>query len=298
MLAIIPFFFSASLDEKALMKETTNEMINEDKVDKENIVKEIERKQNNEQSKKNKVMEFVSPDQQVQFTILNPDDYPYEDLVALKRDLRSAFDDIKLEVGMSDYSKLRTDIVVTLKAYMGEAYTESGANFINLYNYDTDEGEWLHYALVQAIFSTYEHNWLLNEGLAIYHEYYYGYANIHSPAAGVVISLQNKDEAIPLHELLAYDRYQEFDYADYINEETLFEFDTNEYWFIMIQLYSFMIYFIDTNGIDTYIEVLATTEKNIIKSLERASGKSIKQLETDWINYLEPIYEDETYEDM
>jgi hypothetical protein len=287
LLLVTPIFFSAEKD-GTVMKEKSQIEEEDPKLSADEL---LEDQGKDEQEEENyEVVKFYTYDKKVHFTILNTDGYPPLALESLKRDLDIVYKNVNLET--KDYFQQQTEVYVTLKVDMNAGdQLDAASGYMNIYNYDP-ETEWLYYLAVRSIFQEHDHyknfSKLPKEVLALYFEIFYGSIDADPYASDFISYLDQEGKRIPLEELLSAEKYNEFDYDEYVTDDILFEFETNYYWFVHLQAVSFATFFIDTYGMESYASVYELGD--LIPAIEEISGKSLPQLEKEWLEYIDLHY--------
>jgi hypothetical protein len=271
--AMIPFL---SMKNNGVIesKENTSEQLNIEDL-------EIEEDEN----KPKNAITFTTDDDEVEFTIMNPDGLSNEELEAFKEDILLMYNNLQFIIEGSFKKVAFIYVTVHSDEKMGKdemKWTVQSGDF-QVWNYNAEKAP-LIYLLTMSLYKMeYKQSTIQIEGLAHYLEMYFGiYQNLKYHINTILSYLNDEGNLSPLEVLFSQEENAQYDIKGFIDEETLLQYEIDYHFYLDAHTISFTSYLIDWYGIEKYFEFLS--KRNIIAGIEDVYGQSLKKLEKDWHN--------------
>ncbi|MGY3188877.1 peptidase MA family metallohydrolase [Lysinibacillus sp. TE18511] len=236
------------------------------------VPKEKEEEKNNENI-------VVTPDGKITFEIVNNIKVPQEKVESIKDEILTAYDDIQ--------DSIHTDYVPSerINVYLNEGNEISWGlrSKILLYGIREDRYPLVH-ELTHSLLgygNNFEkssgYGYFTPEGFATYMEEKYGKINSYSHQ--FMKSFIDTNKLIPIRNLIDPNQDDSYFRPDLTSQtgDTLM-------WMSYIHSASFIKYLIDTYGLEKFEKIY--NEKNIGEKIEEVYGKSISEIENDWIGFI------------
>ncbi len=231
--------------------------------------------------------EFCTPDGKLTFKIYNQGGFSKTTTEQIKEETLEAYDTIinSVETG---YER---PAIVNIYLFPGEGRPSSNTADIMLYNIHTNTYELVH-ELTHVLLgyggkTTAENGRLTQEGIAVYLQNKIG--NISAPNFGIPIHevmkyIIDTNNNLPMYKLVKPDIAHSIFIPATNNPE-----DRSLYWIAYTQSSSFITYIFEKYGADKFGNIY--NHPNLNSQIQKVYGKSLEELEADWLKYIDSNYE-------
>lgn len=223
---------------------------------------------------KNELTNFKTEDGKIDIVMQNKGGLPTDTLKQIKEEILSFYGALQKEkIPLSPPSR------IYLNLHNEQKVSSHNGGTINLY-YISEGNDPLIHEMIHALFND-EKGQVTQEGLAIFMQETYSERSVNpnykEDTHEIMKDLISKDIILPLETLLLDDRF--FSYTNLDKDSSSLR------WLAYIESASFTRYLINEYGLGKFLEIHG--EPDLATTIQAVYGKSLKQLEGEWKQFLQ-----------